>query len=57
MDPKEIRAYYFRGWFTVDVLSCLPVQYIGLVITCAQGDCQNNGAESKSIKILRLFRL
>lgn len=54
---KKIRAQYLRGWFAVDLLSCLPIQYIGLIITCAAGICQSKGAESKSVKVLRLLRL
>jgi hypothetical protein len=48
VEPKEIRAHYLRGWFPIDFLSCLPIQYIGLIITCSQGDCQNKGAGKKT---------
>jgi hypothetical protein len=50
---------YIRGWFFIDLISCLPIQYVGLVITCAQGSCAGSaaaGANSKAIKILRLMR-
>lgn len=58
VDPKEIRRLYVRGWFVIDLVSCFPIQYIGLIITCAQGSCAGSaGANSKAIKILRLLRL
>jgi hypothetical protein len=42
---------------TQDLLSCLPIQYVGLIITCSGGECQSKGSQSKSVKILRLLRL
>ena len=59
VDPKEIARLYLRGWFFIDLISCLPIQYIGLIITCAQGTCAGSGpaANSKAVKILRLLRL
>ena len=58
MELREIAAHYIRGWFVVDLVSCLPIQYVGLIITCAQGSCVGSaGSNSKAIKILRLLRL
>eukprot|EP01043_Picozoa_sp_COSAG02_P104734 COSAG02_NODE_40742_length_402_cov_0.587459_1_plen_54_part_01 len=28
-----------------------------MIITCTEGECQSKGTQSKSVKILRLFRL
>eukprot|EP01043_Picozoa_sp_COSAG02_P019887 COSAG02_NODE_969_length_15565_cov_9.614833_18_plen_78_part_00 len=48
----------WAGWFFVDLVSCLPIQYIGLIITCIQDSCVGSaGANSKAIKTLRLLRL
>ena len=33
-----IRSNYLRGWFVVDVTSCLPISYITLLVSALQGD-------------------
>jgi hypothetical protein len=58
VDPNEIRKLYLRSWFLIDLLSCLPVTYVGLIISCISGNCTSNtGGETKAFKILRLMRL
>eukprot|EP01043_Picozoa_sp_COSAG02_P055528 COSAG02_NODE_6450_length_3562_cov_4.810858_2_plen_602_part_00 len=58
VDLKEIRRVYLRTWFPVDVLSCLPVNYIELAIRTGRGE-QDLGSDSnfKLFKVLRLLRL
>jgi|EP01047_Picozoa_sp_COSAG01_P037039 hypothetical protein len=57
VDRNEITRIYLKSWFTVDLLSCLPVTYVALIISCSRGDCNATGGETKGIKMLRLLRL
>ncbi len=43
--PRVIARHYLRGWFLLDVLSCLPFQYL------------SSGGNFKAAKSLRLVRL
>ena len=53
-----IARHYLRGWFCLDFVSCLPVEYVVLLMnigkTAVEGD---DGSDLKTLKILRLFRL
>ena len=52
VDPKSIRRHYLKTWFTIDVSSCFPGNYISYAI----GD--NGGSNSsKMIRLLRMLRL
>ena len=31
-DPKRIASHYLRGWFTLDLVSILPFQVVGLIV-------------------------
>ena len=50
-----IAKSYLRGWFAVDFVSCLPVQYIMLLANSDNQD--DNGGNLRVIKTLRLMRL
>eukprot|EP01043_Picozoa_sp_COSAG02_P055337 COSAG02_NODE_6402_length_3598_cov_12.565019_1_plen_574_part_10 len=58
VDLKEIRRHYIRTWFPIDVLSCLPVNYIELAIRTGRGE-EDVGSDQnfKLFKVLRLLRL
>jgi Ca2+-binding EF-hand superfamily protein/CRP-like cAMP-binding protein len=58
IDLKLIRRTYMRTWFPIDLLSCLPVNYIELGIKYSKGE-QDAGTDQKVklFKILRLLRL
>eukprot|EP01043_Picozoa_sp_COSAG02_P015947 COSAG02_NODE_691_length_18445_cov_23.541099_12_plen_784_part_00 len=43
--PRVIARHYLRGWFMLDVLSCLPFQYL------------SSGGNFKAAKAVRLVRL
>ena len=43
-----ISVNYFKGWFIIDVSSCLPTSYIGLVT-----DMDMSSADARSNKMLR----
>ena len=52
----KVAVHYLRGWFLLDVLSCLPIQYIVYLTDAAS----EGGAESsnfRAFKALRLLRL
>ena len=55
LDTKEISRQYFKGWFGLDVLACLPVTYIELILN--PGDGSGKGSKMKAFKIIRLLRL
>jgi hypothetical protein len=46
---------YLRGWFCVDFVSCIPVQYITMAIQETQGVGEGNNY--RAFKALRLIRL
>jgi hypothetical protein len=50
---REIRRNYMRGFFVIDVLSILPVNYV----EWALGRDESGGDNLKTLKILRLVRL
>ena len=53
--PREIAIHYLKGWFIVDFLSCVPVQWVGYAV---QGNTQEAaGDDLKAVKILRLARM
>ena len=66
--PKLIRAHYFKTWFTIDLLACLPVD-LALRATEGKLKCSmevdgcdvreedGTGQLFKLFKLLRLFRL
>jgi hyperpolarization activated cyclic nucleotide-gated potassium channel 2 len=59
MRRSKVVHNYLRGWFLIDFISCLPIQYVQLVIRAAQGKDinQGGGSQTKLLKTLRLFRL
>lgn len=50
-DAKKIASNYLRGWFTIDILSLLPFDLIGLVATNPEV------RKLKAVRVVRLFRL
>ena len=56
VDQRQIALRYLKGWFVVDLLSCMPVTYIELALT-ASNDENNAGTQLKLFKVLRLLRL
>ena len=50
----EDASHYLRGWFTIDLVSCLPLGYIGYFMDdTGDGDSSN----FRAIKAFRLIRL
>ena len=57
-DTKVIARRYIQSWFTVDVLSCLPIQYITLAFADTdEASTSGFGSKTKSFKLVRLVRL
>eukprot|EP01043_Picozoa_sp_COSAG02_P010774 COSAG02_NODE_386_length_23297_cov_32.396457_6_plen_1111_part_00 len=59
--PWEIAKHYAKGWFVIDIVSCLPVQYVQYIMEASQGsdvtDGRGAGDRMKVFKSLRLMRL
>eukprot|EP01052_Picozoa_sp_SAG31_P021052 SAG31_NODE_1609_length_7753_cov_12.390253_6_plen_172_part_00 len=53
VEPSEISKHYLRGWFFIDFLSCIPIQYI---LYAVEGEAGTAGA-ARSLKALRLVRI
>ena len=54
-EPREIAINYLKGWFFVDFISCVPVQWVGYAV---QGNTDTEiGDDLKAVKILRLARM
>jgi hypothetical protein len=51
----SIVSHYLKSWFTIDVLSCLPVNYIGYLPSMHANSVES--AEMKGNKLVRLLRL
>lgn len=69
-NPRNVAQLYLHGWFTIDILGCLPLNYLvyipGMVGTPGEGDgslAEEMGKEAaqlranKSLRLLRLARL
>jgi len=67
---KEIAMLYFKGWFCLDVLACLPIDYVTRLndgtLGCSFTNCdaelaniqgEEGGSPLKLLKIMRTFRL
>ena len=56
VDLKKIRRNYLRGFFLIDLLSILPINYVEQIVR--QGGSATGGkGDLKTLKILRLVRL
>ena len=57
-DSRKIAGRYMRTWFPIDLISCLPINYVQLIIQAVQeGSTGGNSSEAKLFKIFRLLRL
>lgn len=55
LDPKKVALKYSRGWFTVDLISSLPVEYIFLIIS--SGATSPLTSATRLVKIIRIIKL
>ena len=50
--PWRIATYYLKGWFAIDLFSCLPLGYLGYFM-----DDDESSSNLRAIKAFRLIRL
>ena len=50
---RHIARHYLRGWFCIDFFSCVPVQYVQMII---QSETAEGSENLRIFKILRLVR-
>ena len=55
VNRKVIAVRYLRGWFAIDFVSCLPLNYV-LLLSSGNND-NETGAAFKWLKVARLLRL
>eukprot|EP01043_Picozoa_sp_COSAG02_P001880 COSAG02_NODE_41_length_47431_cov_32.449204_23_plen_1095_part_00 len=56
--PREIAKRYVKGWFVIDFVSCLPVQYLQYIVEASQGiDPADGGGAGDQVKVLKSLRL
>eukprot|EP01051_Picozoa_sp_SAG22_P002454 SAG22_NODE_110_length_19679_cov_45.046527_6_plen_532_part_00 len=57
-DTRQIRRNYMRGWFGIDLLSVLPINYVIQIIEeTTDADFGSGGENQKVLKAVRLVRL
>lgn len=62
---REIARNYFRHWFAIDFMSCLPFSYIGFLPSVkeaeeeevVESEASATGKTNKLVRLLRLLRL
>jgi CRP-like cAMP-binding protein len=53
--PSKMARNYMKGWFTIDVISCLPVGYVQYFV---QTECSSGTSDNyKVVKTLRLLKM
>eukprot|EP01046_Picozoa_sp_COSAG06_P019662 COSAG06_NODE_1410_length_9546_cov_102.602519_2_plen_120_part_00 len=53
----HIAQQYLQGWFIIDLLAVLPVNYVVLAVSNATSNCDPAGSSTRLVKVLRLVRL
>ena len=53
----HIAKQYLQGWFIIDFLAVLPVNYVVLAVSNATSNCDSVGSSTRLVKVLRLVRL
>ena len=56
IDFGKIANNYFKGWFLLDLITCLPVNYVMMLIAM-DTDSSSTGKEVKAAKVMRLLKL
>ena len=50
----DVAKAYFRGWFSIDFVSCLPLSYLEYFV---KSDAKEASSRNKVVRLLRMFRL
>ena len=37
-EPRQIASHYLRTWFAIDLVACLPVQYVEYAVHSGKSD-------------------
>ena len=53
--PRRLASHYVKSWFTVDLLSCLPINYLPYIL--ADDSDTTIPRSNKAFRLLRMFRL
>eukprot|EP01043_Picozoa_sp_COSAG02_P010048 COSAG02_NODE_347_length_24085_cov_23.240724_12_plen_981_part_00 len=53
--PRKMAIQYMKGWFVIDLVSCLPFGYVGYFQPDDTGD--GRGQDLKALKAFRLIRM
>ena len=52
--PKKMAMHYIKGWFVIDLVSCLPFGYVGYLPSSQD---EVGGSDLKALKAFRLIRM
>ena len=52
--PNKMAMHYIKGWFVIDLVSCLPFGYVGYL---PSSDVEGGGSDLKALKAFRLIRM
>lgn len=55
ISQRKISVTYLKGWFIIDLLTCLPISYVLMLLYGV--DAAGEGKEVRLFKILRLLKL
>ena len=59
IDRRQIAQLYLRGWFLIDLVSCLPANYIVAIVQLSRKEEPSESAADylRALKSLRLMRM
>eukprot|EP01043_Picozoa_sp_COSAG02_P010971 COSAG02_NODE_397_length_23124_cov_439.255635_13_plen_965_part_00 len=55
--PKKMAIHYMKGWFVIDLVSCLPFGYVGYFQSEQSANDAGAGQDLKALKAFRLIRM
>ena len=56
-EPSRVAHLYYRGWFPIDLVSCLPFGYVQYFMGPDATEDGQDATTNKAARMLRLFRL
>jgi hypothetical protein len=54
---SKIAKTYISGWFLIDLVSCIPVEFFELIISLSTGTIPTNSRYSKLARLPRMYRI
>lgn len=55
--PSKITEHYLKGWFLIDFVACVPVQYIEYAIKAGGDQGSASTGNIRAVKMVRLVRM